>query len=360
MRKKWRPAVATGLALALMSAGVTALASGDYVSIRELRETLPERWVGDYVVQNGAHKQLKKGDTVFVDVPIVVPEVDKVPVVRITWDPPVEEPAETLEWNGNTWAIKVANYHWDQKPLPLLAENTTFDPDLPWEETPAITVEQLRKWLPFMRDKELTWYAQRSYGDSETNGYQRLYFYTTYHGIPHLVAAQFYHSVESERGAFAREHEIGTVPQTMISVAIKRPDQFTATIYTSREVGVDIEDIPLLPFEEILKALEQRVEAGYAYSLNELRFGYMVFIDPEKKSEEFVLLPVWAAKGRTRGELSLPFDLKTDQAVRDRIGYNSNCTIVINAQTGQAYDFESDKRPDRLYVPHIITWDEVK
>ena len=68
--------------------------------------------------------------------------------------------------------------------------------------------------------------------------------------------------------------------------------------------------------------------------------------------------PVWAAKGRTREDLSLPFDLKTDQAVKDRGGYFSS-DIVINAQTGQAYDLLNDKRPDRLHVPHIITWDEV-
>ena len=58
-------------------------------------------------------------------------------------------------------------------------------------------------------------------------------------------------------------------------------------------------------------------------------------------------------------DLSLPFDLKTDQAVKDQGGYLSS-GIVINAQTGQAYDFYNDKRPDRLHVPHIVTWDEVK
>lgn len=30
--------------------------------------------------------------------PIVVPEVDAVPVVRITWDPPAEDLDKTLEW----------------------------------------------------------------------------------------------------------------------------------------------------------------------------------------------------------------------------------------------------------------------
>lgn len=67
------------------------------------------------------------------------------------------------------------------------------------------------------------------------------------------------------------------VPSTTIVIRIKRPDQFVANLYTAKEVGLDVEDLPLLPFDEILKAFERQVKAGYAYSLDEVRFGYMVF-----------------------------------------------------------------------------------
>ena len=208
-----------------------------------------------------------------------------------------------------------------------------------------------------MKEKELTPYYQGSYSDSDGNGFQGIYFYTTYHGIPHFIGNHpFRHELKSELG----EVEDGAVaPHSMVAMRIKRPGEFWTNISTSKEVGVDIDDIPLLPFDRIMEVLEQWVTDGYVYSLNEVSFGYMCFIDPEKKGEEFVLLPVWAAKGRTREELSLPFDLKTDQAVKDRGGYFSS-DIIINAQTGQPYDLPNDKRPDRLYVPHIITWDEVK
>ena len=86
MRKPLRIVTFCMSLLVAVSAATHALCESDYVTIAELRESLPERWVGEYVVQNGAYKQLEKGDTVSVDVPIVVPEVDAVPVVRITWD----------------------------------------------------------------------------------------------------------------------------------------------------------------------------------------------------------------------------------------------------------------------------------
>ena len=344
------------LTLALAASASAAAASDEYVSIKELRETLPERWTGEYVVENGAHKQLKKGDTVSVDVPIVVSEVDAVPVVRITWEPPIEGLDESFYISQNEWYSKGIgrNFPMDEMGFPVMEEKTTFDPELPWEDAPAIAIEEFRKYFPIMRDKELTCYFHYSYGESEDNGFQFLYFYTTYHGIPHLLDnGTFLHTVKSEAGSNGL-----TNPPSHIYMCIKRPGQFWVNIATSKEIGVEIEDIPLLPFEEILKALERQVEAGHAYSLNEVRFGYMTFIDPEKKGEEFVLLPVWAAKGRTRGDLTIPFDLKNDQVVKDRGAYGCN-SIVVNAQTGEVYDLTGDRRENRRYVPDILTWDEV-
>ena len=356
MRKPLRIVTFWMSLLVAVSAATHALCESDYVTIAELRESLPERWVGEYIVQNGAYKQLEKGDTVSVDVPIVVPEVDAVPVVRITWEPPIEGLDESFYISKNEWYSKTIgrNFPMDEMGFPVMEEKTTFDPELPWEDAPAIAIEEFRKYFPMMRDKELTCYFHYSYGESEDNGFQCLYFYTTYHGIPHLLSNRsFLHVIESEIGPNDLIDPPGNV-----AMRIKRPGQFWVNIDTSKEIGVEIEDIPLLPFEEILKAFERQVEAGHAYSLNEVRFGYMTFIDPEKKGEEFVLLPVWAAKGRTRGDLTIPFDLKNDQVVKDRSAYGCN-SIVINAQTGEVYDLTGDRRENRRYVPDILTWDEV-
>ena len=359
MKKRMYILIAALLMMAMTALCPGSLAAADYVSIKELRETLPQRWTGEYVVEHGAPNQLEKGDTVAVDVPIVVPEVDAVPVVRITWEPPAEGLDGSLEVVRDDWNAKGINRNFpmDELAFPVLEDHMTFTPELPWEEAPAIAMAEFQKWMPFMKDKELTPYFHRSYGDSAGNGFQGIYFYTTYYGIPHFIGNYpFRQELKSEKSEVEGR---AIAPHSMVAMRIKRPGEFCTNIYTSKEVGVDIDDIPLLSFDRIMEVLEQWVTDGYVYSLNEVSFGYMCFIDPEKKGEEFVLLPVWAAKGRTREDLSLPFDLKTDQAVKDRGGYFSS-DIVINAQTGQPYDLLNDKRPDRLHVPHIITWDEVK
>ena len=303
MRKPLRIVTFWMSLLVTFSAAMHALCESDYVTIAELRESLPERWVGEYVVQNGAYKQLEKGDTVSVDVPIVVPEVDAVPAVRITWEPPIEGLDESFYISKNEWYSKTIgrNFPMDEMGFPVMEEKTTFDPELPWEDAPAIAIEEFRKYFPMMRDKELTCYFHYSYGESEDNGFQCLYFYTTYHGIPHLLSNRsFLHVIESEIGPNDLIDPPGNV-----AMRIKRPGQFWVNIDTSKEIGVEIEDIPLLPFEEILKAFERQVEAGHAYSLNEVRFGYMTFIDPEKRERNSCCCRF----GRPRGERAeiLPF-----------------------------------------------------
>ena len=352
MKKRMYILIAALLMMAMTALCPGSLAAADYVSIKELRETLPQRWTGQYVVENGAYKQLEKGDTVAVDVPIVVPEVDAVPVVRITWEPPAEGLDGSLEVVRDDWNAKGINRNFpmDELAFPVLEDHMTFTPELPWEEAPAIAMAEFQKWMPFMKDKELTPYFHRSYGDSDGNGFQGIYFYTTYYGIPHFIGNYpFRQELKSEKSEVEGR---AIAPHSMVAMRIKRPGEFCTNIYTSKEVGVDIDDIPLLSFDRIMEVLEQWVTDGYVYSLNEVSFGYMCFIDPEKKGEEFVLLPVWAAKGRTREDLSLPFDLKTDQAVieEDIFRAISSSTLkpvkpmicsTTNARTGSMFPTSS-------------------
>ncbi len=174
MRKPLRTVTFCMFLLVTFSVAMHALCEQTYVSIQQLRETMPDRWVGEYVVEHGAPNQLEKGDTVAVDVPIVVPEVDTVPVVRITWEPPAEGLDGSLEVVRDDWNAKGINRNFpmDELAFPVLEDHMTFTPELPWEEAPAIAMAEFQKWMPFMKDKELTPYYQGSYGDSNGNGFQ--------------------------------------------------------------------------------------------------------------------------------------------------------------------------------------------
>ena len=86
-----------------------------------------------------------------------------------------------------------------------------------------------------MKEKELTPYYQGSYGDSNGNGFQGIYFYTTYHGIPHLIVSGLLrHEVKSEKSEVEGR---AIAPNSMVAMRIKRPGEFWTNIYTSKEVG---------------------------------------------------------------------------------------------------------------------------
>ena len=119
--------------LVTFSAAMHALCESDYVTIAELRESLPERWVGEYVVQNGAYKQLEKGDTVAVDVPIVVPRW-----IRCLWYASrgnrlprgLDESLEVVRDDWNAKGI-TRNFPMDELAFPVLEDHMTFTPELP-------------------------------------------------------------------------------------------------------------------------------------------------------------------------------------------------------------------------------------
>ena len=343
------------LALSLLC-GSAALGESKYVSIKDIRDTIPERWTGEYTIQKKAPKPLKKGDTISIDVPIVVPEVDAVPIVRITWGGPYEDVDASLlvRVKSESGIDVVHDLPISVYDYPMLVPAPERIGGLSPSEAVEAFIGAIKKYMPFMRDNALECYSLLAYGDSAGNGGYRISCYSSYHNIPYLIGnVCFYLEVPSEH-----KNNVEAVPLNKTYGWIQSNDQFHAAVSAPNELGVEQADVPLLDFSEIMKALEERVTEGYVYSLDEVRFGYMAFIDPENVGEEFVLRPVWAARGITTGDLGIPFTFD-DSEVNDYAGYNYFSAIVIDAQTGEAYDFNST-RADRRYVPNTITWDDVK
>ena len=60
MKKHLCILVAVLLMMTLTALCSDSQAAAGYVSIKELRETLPQRWTGEYVVENGLTSNWKK------------------------------------------------------------------------------------------------------------------------------------------------------------------------------------------------------------------------------------------------------------------------------------------------------------
>lgn len=319
-------------ALALVLICAAARAEGDYVSIKQIRDGIPARWIGVYTD--------REGSAVSIDAPIVVPQVEAVPVVRITWGGPYTQLDAGILTDEND-----ANH--------LIAEfSTDANEVVSMERAPEVYVQRLKEKIPQLEGRALENYMLLEETGEPYGKRYRMAFYSSFHGIPYLIGNNFRLEVPSEKPG-----DLPAVPANVTQGCLLA-DAVGVTLCAPREVCVEVEDIPLLPFERILPVFEQWVADGYAYSLDEMRFGYMAFIDPEQLGKEFVLLPVWVAKGVTRGEPGMPFVFDEDPESLVFMGYMNPTVCAVNAQTGERYAFVDDTRKDRRYVPDVITWDE--
>ena len=320
------------VALVLALTGSGALA--EYVSITELRASIPERWQGEYTTKEGA--------ALSIDVPIIVPEAETVPAVRITWGGAYSDLSPNLLVEENNENHLVAEF------------STASNQAIRRDQAAETYVQRLREAIPAMRARELENYMLIEESGEPYGKRYRLAFYSTFHHIPYLIGQSF-------RLEAAGEAADGLPPvPANVTQGNLLEDRVGVTLCAAQELGVDVEDLPLLPFERILPVFEQWVTDGYVYSLDEMRLGYMAFLDPAQKGKEFVLLPVWVAKGITRGQTGMPFYPDEDSESALFTGYMNPTVCAVNAQTGQKYDFVNDSSEERRYVPTVLTWAEAK
>lgn len=238
----------------------------------------------------------------------------------------------------------------------LVAEFSAAQDEPLCRETAAETyLRTLKANVPEMQERELEAFLLRDETTGEGQRRFRMAFYSTFHRIPYLIGQNFRLEVTGEKA----EELLPPVP---------------ANVTLGRAAGKSDRREPLRPkesrrgcgrssvseFRENPANFRTVGQRRHVYSLEELRFGYMAMIDPERKSEEFVLLPVWAAKGITRGSLNMPFYPQEDPESLAFMGYGNPAVCVVNAQTGEKYDFVNDDRENRRYVTELLTWEKVQ
>ena len=97
-------------------------------------------------------------------------------------------------------------------------------------------------------------------------------------------------------------------------------------------------------FRRFWQFSKQWVRDGDVYSLEELRFGWMAMIDPERKSEEFRAAPGVGGEGDHPRFAEYALLPQEDPESLAFMGYGNPTVCVVNAQTGEKYDFVNDDR----------------
>lgn len=346
---------------------VFASAEGEYYTIREIREQAET-----LMAANGGTVNIQAAHGNF-DVPIEVPDVDRVPIIKI--DFPLEDQMPEAPENGilerhltyddkylSGWigqagsrdelygesfknASRVGQYGLDARadgsPLSM-EESIRFAEQLldayreknGWDFHLRRAVAESRQYKAhFGRDDVI---PDTSKALDET-GYYDLDFEQTFHGIP------FNDYISYTQPSPNRYNRNKPVPLGDTVIAIFSPDLYEYVLYAGRETAVLVDDVPFCGLDKVLQSWKKAGKYSYRARPSKIRFVYVSMFDPEDKDGELILVPVWA----------LEDDMGPDGA--------SGSMAYVNAQTGEFINADEEKDRDGHRGDAVwITWDDVK
>lgn len=128
-------------------------------------------------------------------------------------------------------------------------------------------------------------------------------------------------------------------PRTSLGYSYWSPAGYSFYLGTTRQVGIEIADVPLLSFSAMKAALEKQIASGNLRGVDEMEFGYLPFYAGKKAERRWVLLPVWRVLGGYTSDANTTKEVMPYYDERDTDGSLSvpkeYDNWYYNAQTGE-------------------------
>lgn len=161
-------------------------------------------------------------------------------------------------------------------------------------------------------------------------------------------------------------------PGAHLSFSIRTPDSLSigGTLLTQHQVLAD--DLPLAPFDQVIKALEAEIAAGRLRHVFELKLCYAMAYPPGLSRTAYhqhpdtpaYTVPVWVADvlwvASPRKAVDLPWEEPDPEYYGETDPRNSLSyrLLMVNAQTGKLYDPLSKDR-NRGFYEGYLSWQDV-
>ena len=409
-----------GMMGALLLAPTLALASGDMVSVSELRQQVEVmgRWTKTYDTPNGE---------VSVDIPIIAPEVENVPILQVSavmgkdvaeekglhksvdqenagagilyddfdilsklnanvddaamifCENPKEIDLAFLQVSHNdpnsmrmgSWDYSSDYYYPDEmNPETLFAEEN----DQPLSAADDVLAVLLQNY--YGRENadygvdyvEVRGKARKRVGRTKNDlgAYKKDYPKATYYisfrqkleGIP--IYLEIGHKMLTTNQTHVTQ-EVALKCQRIRGIetnTLEYMDETSFILDTTwmREEKRIQEDVPLATLEDVMRALEKRIEEGYIRDIYALRLGYVCYLD-DTSPDIYALYPAWicdciyANSPREQIEKNIVTD-----AFRENYRYEQ---ILVDAQTCDIQAGWID-RDEGLYHAEPMTWGKIQ
>ena len=405
---------------ALLLMPTLALASGDMVSISELRQQVEamERWTQTYDTPNGE---------VSVDIPIIVPEVENMPILQVSavmgkdvaeekglhksvdqenagagifYDDfdilsklNVDVDGAAMIFCANPKEIDLAFLqvsHNDPNSMRGGSWDYSSDYYYPNEMNPETLFAEENEQMLSTANDALAVLLQNYYGKenadydvdyvevrgkarkrvgrtkNDLGAYKKDYPKATYYisfrqkleGIP--IYLEIGHKMLTTNQTYVTQ-EVALKCQRIRGIetnTLEYMDETSFILDTTwmREEKRIQEDVPLATLEDVMRALEKRIEEGYIRDIYALRLGYVCYLD-DTSPDIYALYPAWICDCiyANSPREQIMENIVTD-AFRENFRYEQ---ILVDAQTCDIQAGWID-RDEGLYHAEPMTWGKIQ
>ena len=410
----------TFLFCVLMIVPTLVLASGDMVSISELRQQV--EMIGRWTKIYEAH-----GRTIEVDVPIIVPEVDEFPVFsvepyyavyeqRLTRDGTMLEKigedggcsvyaesnlfsedgitgkVEALDLDDFKCARFYANYFSPRDdenmntkytseffyPYQVCASNTYAEDNLMsledaeeslekvigyfYPEESSVLLERIELCSRLHKVKGIDDYELGDYVENYPSGTYNLSIRQMMDGIPIYtdIGSRLSLNLASDKG----KKGVNSFWRKNVKIMRVRKNtfefmnksRFELNTVWLKRINKIEEDVPLQNVDIIINNLEKEIERGKIRRIYALKLGYCVYFSDEGENI-YTIYPIWMCECDYIE--SAKEELKKSEQIQDNREQYYYKQLVINAQTGQIEPYLI-KKQESAYCPRVITWEDTQ
>lgn len=376
--------ITIALALACLLSNPGCLAQKEYVSVTQLKEQLPARWTQTYET---------KWRTVEIDVQPTVPEVDEVPILKITPDFDHPDPSLfgegwELDWRQSSFCATlngggergVVEAQKKQGGTTTTDHYPPFDMNRAYAENNALTLgealDYAKNILAGVFEDPETWDFERVYDRMMCNKTVKkktgeFLFAGTYLSIPLKqkmrgipILAHSSQGVEIEDARLL--NNIGPIYEPRFFFNIRSAEELYISWDKAKIIEAIVADIPLCDFSIVQASLEEEIHAGHIRKIFDIDFGYALYNDPganrtggdkESEPQQFYTVPAWRVNCYylESGKKEMRDYSKWDVPERSEIEYK---TVLVNAQTGKVMD-RADHSKGCTDYRGFISWEEI-
>ena len=376
--------------------GAFAAKKKQYVNIQELYAQTRDGWHATYIPPKGSIRgNVPDGYTITVDVPILMPDVSRVPIMEFQIDHDVlkddpyivsrRQPGQVRE-DGGVEAITFSDEdypHFDLNAFPAAEDGQAEGNPLTLEDAEQLYYALAKRYM------QVDNFRLRAISGFEANASAELYgtklneWHKTLEPAPYvMVGEQVFEGIpilldgcNTDKRYFAPSH---------FQVELYSFDQYILGGTAFKQLDTLHEDVPLLPWSDIQKSIEDTlltngnmlevysVELGYQFIITRkgprTNQGYLGELKkfPETTFKEiYAVRPIWLVRGWRPTRYSFPIDgvnavASKENTLADKLGLKWYMGAAFDAQTGKLV-YEHDLKPhSNSLFPTILTWADVK